>query len=478
MPIELRKGRNGKLRTHWYGRYEVNGKRHTVNLGVKVAGTPPASLSLREEGDTAFERSRAKAQAKLEHLAEDARSRRSAEHLVERIYEMRTGEKLQDVALNELSQAWESIPRKRKPNARYAAQCKSTLERFVAYLHEHYPEAQDISQVTRPMALAFLKAEENRGITAKTWNDVLKLLRATFKHLLNGGGTNPFGTIPTRDTETVFRKPFTPEELKAIQHAAQGDDFIRPVILTGMCTAMRRGDCCLLVWNDVDLDRGFITVKTNKTGQTVDIPLFGLLHGELAALPRSKSKYVFPEQAEMYRMNPDGITWRVRKVFAAAGFKDPDEEDENGEKEKVRGKIHADREGGLRRASVRDFHSFRVTWVTLALTAGVPLELVQKVTGHKTVDVVLKHYFQPGREDFKRTLQAMMPKLLTQGSAVREPVSAYGGQETPAALLAKAVAALENMNGRNWKKQREEALRHASQAAAWIEGRVLHEKKA
>src|SRR2546428_202534 len=51
----------------------------------------------------------------------------------------------------------------------------------------------------------------------------------------------------------------------------------------------------------------------------------------------------------------------------------------------------------------------------LALTAGVPLELVQKVTGHKTTDIVLKHYFQPGREDFRRALQSAMPKLLTNG---------------------------------------------------------------
>src|SRR5205085_5144365 len=80
-----------------------------------------------------------------------------------------------------------------------------------------------------------------------------------------------------------------------------------------------------------------------------------------------------------------------------------------------RGDIHAERKGGLRRASVRDFHSFRVTWVTLALTAGVPLELVQKVTGHKTTDVVLKHYFQPGREDFRQALKSAMPKLLTNG---------------------------------------------------------------
>jgi AcrR family transcriptional regulator len=30
--------------------------------------------------------------------------------------------------------------------------------------------------------------------------------------------------------------------------------------------------------------------------------------------------------------------------------------------------LRAERTGGLRRASVRDFHSFRVTWVTLALS--------------------------------------------------------------------------------------------------------------
>jgi integrase len=73
------------------------------------------------------------------------------------------------------------------------------------------------------------------------------------------------------------------------------------------------------------------------------------------------------------------------------------------------------RNHGLRRASVRDFHSLRVTWVTLALTAGVPLELVQKVTGHKTAAIVMRHYFQPGREDFWQALQSAMPKLLTNG---------------------------------------------------------------
>ena len=158
----------------------------------------------------------------------------------------------------------------------------------------------------------------------------------------------------------------------------------------------------------------------------------------------------------MYSDNPDGITWRVRNVFAAAGFRDEEVESaelrvesENGASAVVetmaerdsavahRGEIHAERKGGLRQASVRDFHSFRVTWVTLALTAGVPLELVQKVTGHKTTDIVLKHYFQPGREDFRQALQSAMPKLLTNG------------HKSPKDEMKEV---LDKMTAANWKK--------------------------
>lgn len=418
MSIELRTGRNGKLRSTWYGRYEANGKRYTINLGVRVAGEPPASLSLREEGDKAFERSRSQAQERLDQTIQEARRKHDATHLVERIYEIKTGEQMKSVVLDDLPDEWQKIPRRRKPNERYAGQCRSTLARFTAFVRAQNPKAEEISHITRETAGAFMKAEEARGVTAKTWNDTLKLLRAAYKYLLPAGGINPFSNLPTRETETVFRKPFTPEELKAIVDAAREDDFIRPILITGMCTAMRRGDCCVLKWKDVDLLQRFITVKTNKTGVTVSIPIFPMLYDELALLQPSEG-FVFPEQAKMYVENPDGITWRVRKVLATAGFKDAAESGENGENqgaEVIRGEIHADRKEGIRRASVRDFHSFRVTWVTLALTAGVPLELVQKVTGHRTTDIVLKHYFQPGREEFRRALQSAMPKLLTNGN--------------------------------------------------------------
>ena len=511
MPLEFRRQRDGSLRDIWFGAFEMNGKRYGINLGVKIAGTPPASLSLKDKGDTEYEVSRMAALAKLEHFIEEARKKNHSEHLVEKLYEIKTGEAIQSVKLGTLADEWEKIERRRVPNARYAAQCKSTLTRFAVFVRHENPKAVEMAHVTRSVARAFMDAEAKRGVTGKTWNDTLKLLRATFKYLLPAGGINPFAGTPTRETETVFRQPFTPEELAAITEEARADEFIRPIIIVGMCTAMRRGDCCLLKWEDVDLKKKFITVKTSKTGQTVSIPIFPMLFDELAKRKAGEKVkmdgYVFPEAARMYLENPDGITWRVKKILAAGlgeavvngddtkallevsdvetrkrgeGFiaKLPDGtkrermglvfklymEGKNIEAVMAGGKVskgsvsgylneiqtaigcrivrgasrtgqrephlttggnlkrkincaglQMDRKHGLRRASVRDFHSLRVTWVTLALTAGVPLELVQKVTGHKTTDIVLKHYFQPGKEAFRQALQSAMPKLLTNG---------------------------------------------------------------
>jgi integrase len=540
MPVEMKFQRDGRLRETWYGRYEINGRKLYVNLDVKIAGSPPPSLSLKDQGDTAFEVSRAKAMEKLNGIVEEARSQRSSERLVEKLYELKTGEAIRSVKLAELPDEWAKIPRKRKPDARYASQCQSRLKQFVAFVLKENSKAREIAQVTRTVARAFLAAEEKRRCTAKTWNDTLVLLRATFQHLLPAGGINPFSGIPTKETETVFRKPFSPEELKAILDVANDDEFIRPILITGMCSAMRRGDCCLLRGPNVDLERRFITVKTAKAGQMVSIPIFPLLLEELQKRSANirKGGYVFPEQAAMYLKNPDGITWRVKKVLAVAlgGLGGPDgrplsaipevstaearalgqayiNELPDSEKKTrmgmvfnhymdgkklceaadaagvskgsvsgylnaiemgakcriVRGRtegvsitarlknddglLQAARAEGGRNASVRDFHSLRVTWVTLALTAGVPLELVQKVTGHKTTDVVLKHYFQPGREDFRKALQSAMPKLLTGPTANgKSPAIQIGDSAS------EVQAILKRMTGRTLKKDKARLL--------------------
>jgi integrase len=325
----------------------------------------------------------------------------------------------------------------------------------VSFVGEKYAGIYEMSQVQPAMARAFFKSEEDRGVSAKTYNNTLIFLRSSFEALKEDGGIpkNPFGGIPTKEEQTIFRKPFTADELALIAMAAKADPFIEPIIITGICTAMRRGDCCLLPKSAIDLPNRFMKVKSSKTGELVQIPIFPLLYDVLSKRPQSDSPFVFPVQAAKYQLNPDHITLRVRKVMKAAGFFDPDDskdetgqQDQDSEKDTHRGEIHQARPNGLRLASVRDFHSFRVTWVTLALTAGVPLEIVQKVTGHRTASIVMKHYFQPGREEFRRTLAGKLPALIGGPISIK-PIE-----------LSEIRSMVEAMKPTTWKKVREELL--------------------
>ena len=549
MSLEIRKSRNGSWRRIWYGAYELEGKRYAANLGIKIAGNPPESRKLRDRGDEAFERSRYQAEVKLAEIVREARDKSGEIHLVEKIYEMKTGTALGLVMLHDLADEWERIPRKQKPTARYIKQSRARLDAFVAYVLQHHKAVRDISGVTPRIARAYMQAAAERNISPKTWNDTLKLLRTAFQHVILKGMPNAFEGIPTRTTHTLYRSPYTPEELKRIIDTAKQHDFIRPIISTGICTAMRLGDCCSLQWADVDLLSGFLTVKTSKTGQPVEIPILPLLHEELSSRPRV-GQYVFPEQLKMYRGNATSITRRVKKVILEAlsidteGEEMPPELSDAERRERVyayldglnniekaakmrrvfdlyldgitwkeisaavgystgtltaylreievraccriirgrsakrsisarlkddTGLLQQPREDGQRRASIRDFHSFRVTWVTLALTAGMPLEMVQKVTGHRTAEIVLKHYFKPGREHFRNAIELAMPKLLTEspGEICSMPPADYGED------LGKAIALLEEVECFEYREQLKEVKRLMVRAKQGYDSSIL-----
>jgi len=427
--------------------------------------------------------------AKYEQRQKELEDDRTEERILERLVEIKTGAQVNFPKLADLPDLWAAIPRRKEPNPKHEAHCRTVMRRFAEFATQHQEGVTEFMAVKPETAAAFMATEEARGLTPKTWNDTLKLLRSTFAHLHPDlpAGKNPFRGLITKASETVSRQPFSVEELKAIQDACQRDRLIGPVILTGMCTAMRLGDCCQLRWPDVDLKEGFITVKTSKTGERVDIPIFPMLREELQRTPRrGRSPFCFPEQAEIYGRDSSGMSKRVQKFLAKALDPQPDpglpelppadlrqrasaylDARPPGEKTDkmrgvidlylqganidavteaagcgkgtvslylneleealgvmvVRGKVRnptppaapEDTANGRRRISTRGFHSFRVTWITLALAAGVPLELVQRVTGHRTVEVVMKHYFRPGREDFRTAIFKAMPKMLSDG---------------------------------------------------------------
>lgn len=439
MSLEIQRGKS----KWWYARVQVNGRYLSRRLGIEIKGVVPPTLKML--GDIEFERSRERAQMALDQFKIDLKKRTTAEELIRTVYEIRMGEKIGSVAMTEMFEAWKALPRRRSPSERYLAEAKSRVNRFVEFLRRRHPVVRQMADVQTGMAADFLEAERERGLAPKTYNGMLIFLRSCFRSLRREAGLahNPFDGLPTRDDESVFRKPFTEEDLAAIIAAAREDPFIYPIIVTGICTALRKGDCCRLHWDSVDLDNRFVTVKTSKTGASVSIPMFPMFHDVLANIGGERTGYVFPAQAAMYNENPDGITHRTRLVLRKAGFFD---EEDGTDGTASRGEIRQHRSNGLRRASVRDFHSLRVTWVTLALGAGVPIELVQKVTGHSTIQIVMKHYFHPGREEFRRLLLSRLPKAIVGGDADKQ------------LTLNELRSILEAMTAETWHSVRENIL--------------------
>jgi len=123
-----------------------------------------------------------------------------------------------------------------------------------------------------------------------------------------------------------------PDELRRIADVVKDDDVMRPLIVTAMCTAMRLGDCAQLRWSDVDLEEGFIVIKTSKTGEVAEIPILPLLRDELMQADRS-DEFVFPEQARIYRSRQSSLSYRFKKVLIKAGLGEAPPNDKRKQKE-------------------------------------------------------------------------------------------------------------------------------------------------
>jgi integrase len=513
MSLVMRKNSNW-----WYGRYWVDGREFVKNLQVEIRGTRPEKL--KETGSVHFENSRGEAQAALDKLTGEIQSGKSETQLAEAVYEARAGKKLKRYRIRDLAQIWLDKPSRRPLSEEHRKQTVAKLESFAGYLETHFPKLTRIDQLNPIHVQAFLNHLEQKGMTAETWNKYL----IPIKTVLKRAGVPAAKEVLAKDTETVYRKPYTMEELNAILLAAQSDPLMYSLVVTAACTAMRRKDCCFLRWDAVDLAAGFITVKTSKTGQVVDIPMAKMLRTEIENQRGNGSDYVFPDAKLLYEADSTALTRRFKAVLRLAGFDDghqpsterktdpcTDEEiyqaavrNYTGEKltrvqsvlaaylagncvEKTaklagvsqstvslylneleghlgkafirgkcrpvrsvalptRGKINEKRVQGKNRASVRDFHSFRTTFVTLALMRGLPIDLVRKITGHQTTDVVTKHYFRPEREQLRVAMQKALPGLLTSSAKPFTPAE-------------RAAEVLRSVSSKNWRKQVDKALK-------------------
>lgn len=326
-----------------------------------------------------------------------------------------------------LAEAWHHY--EMSPNRRDIA--KSTLDSkrmvwmsFACWLEHNHIEIGHLAEVTETAVAEYL-AEFRCHHSATTYNNHVCVLREIFRVLTDKAGIthDPWAGVRLRAEDSVSRRELTLDEVERLYLAAtkEGVEW-KLLMVTGIYTGLRLGDCCRLKWENVSLERQIIQVIPEKTkrhahGRPVTIPIHRQLGEMLAHVPKDDRKgFVNPLIAEAYTAHKWDVDEGLRRIFRAANIT-----------------MSVRIEGRSRRTVLASFHSLRHTFVSLSANAGVPLPVVQSIVGH-TSTAMTRHYYHENEAILRRAVDAI-PAIGAEGGGV----SAWA-QPTAGAVVASSEA--------------------------------------
>lgn len=265
------------------------------------------------------------------------------------------------------------------------------------WMQSAHPEVDEAAKVTVAIANEYMN-HCREGHTASTCNNKLKFFSGMFDALWRDGivQSNPWRAVRRFPNDSIARRELTVEEVGRIlpEAAAIGGEW-HALMMLGLYTGLRLGDCCTLEWKDVDLARMIIQIIPRKTkkyacGRLVTIPIHPQLLGVFELTPASaREGCVLPGMADLYLNHNSLLSDRIRDIFNAAGIE-----------------TSVMIEGRLRPTPYATFHSLRHSFVSFATNSGVPLPVVQSIVGHHS-SAMTRHYYHANEEVLRKAVDAV-----------------------------------------------------------------------
>lgn len=276
---------------------------------------------------------------------------------------------------------------------------------FLNWMRNNHPEINLLSEVSEEMAFEYLASlKEKHGDSGYVINIKIQVVKKMYSVLLDDEKIsmrqNPFHRIKSVKNTQVTKEALTLDEVKRLIDAAE-DPELRLLVIIGFCTGLRRGDCCTLQWDEVDLDHRIISRLPNKMRTRVQNPesvrvrigIPRILLDELSVIPPHKRHGpVLPGLCEAYSKNRARIASRIETLF------------KNAKIETVKpGSKSAQHPHGI---VVKGFHSLRHTFVSLSAEAGAPQHVIQRIVGHGS-PLMTMHYTHLGNADLLRSADSL-----------------------------------------------------------------------
>jgi integrase len=223
----------------------------------------------------------------------------------------------------------------------------------------------------------------SEGRKGKTLRNHLKILSSAFGYAMRQGliATNPVTAVDIPDEASESKKPFTNEQVSAILTTASED--WKTAVYLGAYSGARLSDCANLTWANIDLQQKLLRYrpgKTKKHKKDVVCPLHPSLEAHLLSLKSSddaKTRLC----PTLFGRDSGGRSGLSQKFIGIL------------EKADIENAPIVEGSGKGRSFRALGFHSFRHTFKTILVNAGIEVLTVDVLTGHakKTVSETYIH---------------------------------------------------------------------------------------
>ncbi len=187
--------------------------------------------------------------------------------------------------------------------------------------------------------------------------------------------------------------------------------YLKPIVITGVYTGLRKRDLLSLRWKGIDLERGLIRLTEAKTGRTRNIVLNKDMLTLLNSLP-VKGEYVFPGKNGKPFVD-------IKRSFQTA-LNDAGIEQSNDAKQKI------------------VFHTLRHTCVSLLTERRADTTMVQNYVAHASEEMT-KHYTHL-TEEYSRKTGSVLNGLFEVSQLYRNKMETSGKETDQSKSPALATA--------------------------------------
>jgi len=248
------------------------------------------------------------------------------------------------------------------------------------------------------LRVKLLKAGRKRQSVRTTLEMLRRLVNFGTKRRLCPGLTF---TLELPRVHCLKTEDLSAEQLAKLLEVLDAESNVQPAHLMKMAllTGMRRGELFRLKWEDVDFQRGFMTLVNPKGGQDCKIPLNKGARSLLESHPRTDSPYVFPGRDGELRVE---VIKQVNKIKEKAGLP----------------------------KDFRAMHGLRHVFASMLASSGeVDLFTLQKLLTHKDPHMTLRYAHL--RDEALKRAAGVADRLISEAAKdAKEEAEAAAGNQT------------------------------------------------